>query len=189
MKTIGPAFRAIINKPFYGKLVLPAKLSKGIFVLGKKKIFIEKRFRIMDNYRIECHGDGTIQIGENVSIGQNLHLVSGGKMLIGNNVTISGNVFISNLNHSFDEIDKHALNQKHEIKDVVIGDFSFIGYGACILPGVILGKNVIVGANAVVTKSVPDYSIVAGNPARIRGYRFTEEEIKEHERQLYGRNS
>lgn len=51
-------------------------------------------------------------------------------------------------------------------KPVFIGEDSFIGAGAIILPGTIIGKNCIVGAGAVVKGSVDDYSIVAGNPAR-----------------------
>lgn len=55
---------------------------------------------------------------------------------------------------------------------VEIGEYSFIGAGACILPGVTLGKGCVVSAGAVVTKSAPDYSVLAGNPARVIGNSF-----------------
>ncbi len=55
---------------------------------------------------------------------------------------------------------------------VEIGDYSFIGAGACILPGVRLGKGCIVSAGSIVTKSAPDYSVLAGNPAKIIGNSF-----------------
>jgi len=55
---------------------------------------------------------------------------------------------------------------------VDIGEYCFIGAGACILPGVTLGKGCLVSAGAVVTKSAPDYSILAGNPAAIIGSSF-----------------
>lgn len=54
-------------------------------------------------------------------------------------------------------------------KSVEIGEYCFIGAGACILPGVILGKGCLVSAGAVVTKSAPDYSILSGNPAKVIG--------------------
>lgn len=57
-------------------------------------------------------------------------------------------------------------------ESVEIGDYSFVGAGACILPGVRLGKGCIVSAGSVVTKSAPDYSVLAGNPAKIIGSSF-----------------
>lgn len=55
--------------------------------------------------------------------------------------------------------------------DVVIGDHAWIGYRALILPGITIGEGAVVGAGATVTKDVPPYAIVAGNPARIIGQR------------------
>ena len=57
---------------------------------------------------------------------------------------------------------------EHELKEVRIGDYSWLGMGVIILPGVELGKRTIVGAGSVVTKSFPDgYCVIAGNPARL----------------------
>lgn len=50
---------------------------------------------------------------------------------------------------------------------VIIEDYATIGENCCILPGVTIGHNSVIGANAVVTKSVPPFSIVAGNPAKV----------------------
>ena len=68
--------------------------------------------------------------------------------------------------HSIDRISPEVSDILGEIR---IGDNCFIGAHSIILPGVTLGKEVIVGAGAVVTKSYPDGSIVAGNPARLIG--------------------
>lgn len=62
--------------------------------------------------------------------------------------------------------------------DVVIGSDVWIGYAATIMSGVEIGHGAVVAASAVVTKNVPPYAIVAGNPARIVKYRFTEEQIR-----------
>lgn len=61
--------------------------------------------------------------------------------------------------------------------DVIIGHDVWIGYGATILSGVNIGNGAVVGAKAVVTKDVPPYAIVAGNPARIVKFRFTPRQI------------
>lgn len=63
------------------------------------------------------------------------------------------------------------------LRDTVIGHDVWIGHGALILPGVTLGKGVIVGAGAVVARDVPDYAILAGNPARVLRLRFAPEVI------------
>lgn len=58
----------------------------------------------------------------------------------------------------------------YEGKDVTIGDFAWIGHNVIILPGVRIGQHAIIGAGAVVPRSIPDYSIVVGNPAQVKKY-------------------
>jgi acetyltransferase-like isoleucine patch superfamily enzyme len=62
--------------------------------------------------------------------------------------------------------------------DVVIGNDVWVGFGATIMSGVTIGDGAIIAANALVTKDVPPYAIVGGNPAKIIKYRFTEEQIE-----------
>lgn len=64
-----------------------------------------------------------------------------------------------------------------DLPDTIIGHDRWIGHGALILPGATLGHGVIVGAGAVVTGSVPDYAIVAGNPARALRLRFSPQDV------------
>ncbi len=159
--------RALIYKLRFQKIGVPSKIGKPLRLYHTKGVSMGKRVRILPGARIECHGSGKINIGDDVSIGQNFHLVSGGSLTIGSHVTLSGNVFISNLEHSYREIDTMALEQESVIREVSIGDYCFIGYGACILPGTMLGNNVIVGANSVVKGSYPDPVVIAGIPAKI----------------------
>lgn len=102
-----------------------------------------------------------IFIGDNVFINSNLLAMARGKIIIEDNVQIAANVQLLSNNH--DEYDRQILI----CKPVVIKKGAWIGAGASILPGVTVGKHAIVGAGSVVTKDVPDYAVVVGNPAKI----------------------
>jgi len=166
--------RAILYKPFLGKLYFPTYIGKPTYVHNFKKIFIGKRVRIYPNVRLEVHGEKSeIIIEDNVGIGQNVHITSGAKLVIGKSSTILANVFITNIDHDYTEIDIPILNQKMIIKDTKIGENCFIGIGAAVQAGTILGKQCIVGANSVVRGEFPDYCVIVGSPARIiKKYNF-----------------
>ena len=102
-----------------------------------------------------------------MSIGQNLHIISGGILKIGKNTTISGNVLITNIDHEYKKIGRHILEQDLLIKETIIGENSFIGFGAVIQAGTILGKQCIVGSNSVIRGIYPAYSVIVGNPGKI----------------------
>lgn len=172
MGRINSGIRAFFYKAKFGEIHTPSLFAKPIRLYGVKRAFLGKKFRILNGARFEIHDEGKLVIGEDVSIGQNFHVVSGGNetLTIGNHVTISGNVFISNMNHSYEKIDVHSYEQEHIAKPTSVGDYCFIGYGAVVLPGSKLGKNVIVGANSVVCGEFPDYVVIAGNPAKVIKY-------------------
>jgi hypothetical protein len=84
------------------------------------------------------------------------------KIHMGKDVLIANNVGLITANHDFSNVQGHMPG-----KDIFIGDNCWIGMNAVILPGVVLGKNTIVGAGSVVTKSFPEGNrVVAGNPAK-----------------------
>lgn len=160
--------RGLLYKPFFGKFTLPSYIGKPVFIGNFKRIFIGKRVRIFPGARIEVIGEeASITFKDNISIGQNLHITSANDLTIGKNTTILENVMITNIDHDYQEIDKHILEQKHIIKETQIGENCFIGYGAVIQAGTILGKQCVVGANSVVRGHYPDYSVIVGVPARI----------------------
>ena len=78
-------------------------------------------------------------------------------------------------------MDKHPEDDQ----DVHIEDDVWIGTNTTLLKGVTVGRGAVVAAGALVTKDVPPYAIVGGVPAKVLKYRFTPEQIQEHERQLY----
>lgn len=107
-----------------------------------------------------------IQIGQGSIIGDNIFLDGRDKLVIGNHVDIASGVMIYNSEHDVNSEDFHAI-----LAPVEIGDFVFIGPRAIILPGVKIGKGAIVAAGAVVTKNVPEFTIVGGVPAQTIGER------------------
>lgn len=162
--------RGLMYKPFFGKFGLPSYIGKPVFIGKFKQMFIGQRVRIFPGARIEVvDKESSIIFEDNISVGQNLHIISGGgqKLIIGTNTTISANVFITNVDHEYKEIDVHVLKQNILMKNTRIGENCFIGYGVVIQAGTILGKQCIVGANAVVRGNFPDYSVIAGVPAKI----------------------
>ena len=111
----------------------------------------------------------SISFEDNISIGQNLHIISGGEqeLRIGKNTTFSANVFVTNIDHRYDEIGTHILEQPIKSSRTQIGENCFIGYGVVILSGTILGRQCIVGSNSVVRGNFPDYCVIVGSPARV----------------------
>ena len=101
-----------------------------------------------------------IKIGEDSIIGFGIFLDGREKLEIGSHVDIASEVMIYNSEH-----DINSTSFKARSEPVVVEDYVFIGPRAIILPGVTLGKGSIVGAGAVVTKNVPEFSIVGGVPA------------------------
>ena len=143
----------------------PARIS------GMASIEIGDKTTILDHSRIANFSfDGTepeIRIGKNCYICYYFTILNASSVTIGDNVLIASNVMISSENHGLDMEADVPYMQPLVSKPVVIGDACWIGEKVCILPGVTIGKKCVIGAGSVVTKDVPDYSIAAGNPAKV----------------------
>ena len=110
---------------------------------------------------------GSITIGDNFRATRNLTIQACGDLRIGDNVLIASNVFICDYNHGTDDVEDSYLNNELTLSPVEICDGVWIGQGVYILPGVTIGRNSIIGAGSVVTKSIPEYCIAVGNPAKV----------------------
>lgn len=109
----------------------------------------------------------SLVIGNGTNIGNFNHIFATKEIVIGSNVLTADKVYISDNLHSYENIDEPILKQPiKQIDSVIIGDGTWIGENACII-GAKIGKNCVIGANAVVTKDVPDYCVVVGLPAII----------------------
>lgn len=146
---------------------------------GLSKIKIGNNVTILKNCRMAVYGEGNTEslvIGNRCYIGFGFTALaySDSKIIIGDDVLIASNVLISSENHGINpELFQPYMSQKLIGANVMVGDGCWIGEKVCILPGVSIGKKSVIGAGAVVTKSIPDYSIAAGNPARvIKRYNF-----------------
>lgn len=111
------------------------------------------------------NGVGDVIIGDRTRIG--LGCVVIGPVTVGNDVMFAQNIVVSGLNHGYQDLSLPPSMQPVETKPIHIGDEVWIGANSVITAGVNIGKHSVVAAGSVVTKSVPPYSVVAGNPARV----------------------
>lgn len=158
----------------YGKIGSMSCIVKPMRVIGRRKIFIGNHCNILHHARMETISkwkgnqlNGSIDIGDYTSIEQNCHIIAADKLEIGEHTVISAFVYIADCGHSIDNVNESVMEQPLFVKQTKIGAYSFIGIGAKIMPGVIIGDHVVVGAGAIVTKDVPSYTMVVGNPAKI----------------------
>ncbi len=153
---------------FFGHVGVGSQLRNPVFLVNPHKIRLGNWLFALDGARMEALRGGTISIGNNCAIGQNFTVTSsGGELYIGNDVTISFDVMITNIDHEYQAVGVHILQQPHLITPTTIGDNCFIGSGVKIMAGTFLGRQCIVSANAVVRGTFPDYCVIVGAPARI----------------------
>ncbi|MFC7420031.1 DapH/DapD/GlmU-related protein [Iodobacter arcticus] len=151
---------------------LPSSSSRGFLWTRKirrwccKGLFFSCGININIEHGASFGSGRQIKIGNNSGLGVNCKLY--GSVAIGDNVMMGPEVIILTVNHEFASIEVPMINQgMKEFKPVCIGNDVWIGQRVIILPGVHIGNGVIIGAGSVVSKSIPDYSVVVGNPARI----------------------
>ncbi|MBD2201300.1 acyltransferase [Calothrix sp. FACHB-1219] len=153
----------------YSIIKRPLLISNPHFISIGNKVFIRNGVRL----EVVIHNqqkNPELSIDDNTNIEQNVHIVCHSKIKIGANVSITGNCCIVDVTHPYEDVnDRRKIGYRilNEDSFVEIGDGSFIGYGSTILPNVKIGKYVVVGANSVVIHDIPDYSVVAGMPAKV----------------------
>lgn len=154
-----------------------------IDIRGKKFIKVEKGFTTGLGCRIEAYPDKNNPVlffGKNFQMNDYVHITAKEKVYIGNNVLLASKIYISDCSHGsyagneYDSNPELAPNDRKLFsKPVYIEDNVWIGEFVSILPGVTIGKGTIVGANSVVSKSLPENVIAVGIPARpIKKFNF-----------------
>jgi acetyltransferase-like isoleucine patch superfamily enzyme len=176
------------------KRMLNFKYARLLVRLGRKKLLLGRRLRldgiafvgprcelevgrkgtlelgrwcwIGHGSKIRSH-EGTVSIGAKTVLGQECTISSFQHVSIGRECVVADRVMLIDFDHGMVEVERPIRLQGIYKRDVHVGNNVWIGYGACILRGVIVGDNAVIGTNAVVTKDVPANAVVAGVPARI----------------------
>jgi acetyltransferase-like isoleucine patch superfamily enzyme len=121
---------------------------------------------IGDGSKVRCH-EGVVEIGAKTVLGQECTISAYQRVRIGEQCVIADRAMFIDFDHGVVEVERPIRLQGIYKRDVEVGSNVWIGYGACILRGVRVGDNAIVGTNTVVTKDVPANAVVAGVPARV----------------------
>jgi acetyltransferase-like isoleucine patch superfamily enzyme len=116
--------------------------------------------------KIRVH-EGEVSIGAKTVMGQECTISAFQRVEIGRECIVADRVMLIDFDHGVVEVDRPIRLQGIYKRDVHVGHNVWVGYGACILRGVSIGDNSIVGTSAVVTKDVPQNAVVGGIPARI----------------------
>jgi len=135
------------------------------------KKFVLGPYSTIEDFSTVNNGVGDVFIGSRTRIGIGCVII--GPVTIGNSVILAQNIVVSGLNHSYEDITIPIYKQPATTRMITIEDECWIGANAVITAGITIGKHSVVAAGAIVTKSIPPYSVVAGNPARvIKKYNF-----------------
>jgi maltose O-acetyltransferase len=163
------------HEPFYLHLwflsIIPEKL--GIWARGK---FLPRlvggfgeRNTVQNNVRISS--PEKFFMGSDCNLAQGVFITAGGGVRFGDFVGLGPDAKVWSVTHRFENPDIPWLKQGWDFGEVVLEDDVWIGAGAFVMPGVRVGKGAIVSALSVVTKNIPPFAIVAGNPGRVIGWR------------------
>jgi len=157
--------RWLVNpfKHTYGRQTLVRRRSRldvvpfNDFTLGAQSI--------VEDYATINNGMGGVFIGERTFVGLSNVLI--GPLRIGNDVIIAQHVVLSGLNHEYRDVEIPIKDQPCSTAEIVVEDEVWIGANSVITAGVHIGKHAVIAGGSVVTKNVPAYAVVGGNPARV----------------------
>jgi acetyltransferase-like isoleucine patch superfamily enzyme len=153
-------------------------LGRGLELeIGRKgRLDLGRFVWIGDGTKIRCH-EGRVEIGAKTVMGQECTISAYRRVRIGEQCVIADRAMFIDFDHGVVEVERPIRQQGIYKRDVMVGSNVWIGYGACVLRGVSVGDNSIVGTNSVVTKDVPANAVVAGIPARIIRMREAPEQL------------
>jgi acetyltransferase-like isoleucine patch superfamily enzyme len=149
--------------------------TDGLLFLGKRlEIQIGRRGRVRfgrfvwigDGTKIRCH-EGEVIIGAKTVLGQECTISAYKHVRIGEQCVIADRAMFIDFDHGMVEVERPIRVQGIYKRDVDVGSNVWVGYGACVLRGVKIGDNAVIGTNAVVAADVPANAVVGGVPAKL----------------------
>jgi len=188
-RMLTPRYARLLWRYLWRRLLTPAGRrwrSEGPFFLGRNlELKIEPRGEIRfgrfvwigDGTKIRCH-EGAVEIGAKTVMGQECTISAYQRVRIGEECVIADRAMFIDFDHGVVEVERPIRLQGIYKRDVEVGNNVWIGYGACILRGVSVGDNSVIGTNSVVTKDVPANAIIGGVPARIIRMREAPQELR-----------
>lgn len=163
-----------LRRSKFGYCAKDVSLSPPILIGNTKNVFLYEKTMLSGNTKISANRAKFI-------MKKNAAAAGGLVVHTGNHISVPGKNF-----NMITDADKDELDVNHEYdKDVVVCEDVWLAANVTLLSGVTVGRGAIVGAGAVVRYDVPPYAIVAGNPAKVVGFRFTPSIIVQHEEELY----
>lgn len=157
------------NRTSFQKLGQDAFFAYPFRIDGAERIEVGDRTVLQRGGWLYCVGiegvPASLEIGKECVFGYNNHITSVRDVVIGDFVLTANNVYISDNLHEYEDVSRPIIHQPVRFKkSVLIGDGCWIGENVSII-GAHIGKNCVIGANAVVTHDIPDYSVAVGIPA------------------------
>ena len=184
-----PRYARLLYRYLWRRFLTPAGWrweTDGPVFFGKDlQIQIARRGRVRfgrfvwigDGTKIRCH-EGEVEIGAKTVLGQECTISAYRRVRIGEQCVIADRAMFIDFDHGVVEVERPIRQQGIYMRDVEVGSNCWVGYGACVLRGVRLGDNSIVGTNSVVTRDVPSNAVVGGVPARILRMREAPRELR-----------
>ena len=149
-------------------------------IVNRGGVILGDNVKVRPSSGLYTNSKSKIVMGNNVEVGNHSTIAAHHKVIIENDVLTGPHVFIADYNHEYRDVDKPVWEQgefAQENSHIIIGEGSWLGTNVVVVGKVHIGKHCVIGANSVVTKDIPDYSVAVGIPAKvIKKYDFEKDE-------------
>jgi acetyltransferase-like isoleucine patch superfamily enzyme len=188
-RMLTPKYARLALRYLRRRLLTPAGRrweTDGLLFLGKRleiqigphgRVRFGRLVWIGDGTKIRCH-EGEVIIGAKTVLGQECTISAYKHVRIGEQCVVADRAMFIDFDHGMVEVERPIRVQGIYTRDVDVGSNVWIGYGACILRGVKVGDNAVIGTNAVVAADVPANAVVGGVPAKVIRMRETPKTLR-----------